>query len=395
MYYVKRKYLDDSAGISIFRKVNEHSMICFVEVQCKKWEHNQVNAGFVNLVKNLCHEECQFWGEKEHIENLKKMVNFASIEIHEVVLPELIVDSSKNQKEYYDILKPIFKHMEQCEDVKIVFLSAHKGIVLATAELAKEYPHYRIFLTMHSIMEQLYHKNTWFHKLYRLILRGEHNLDWVLKKIDNKCENVRFIIYVPGYVERMKRKLPNEIINKFIFMHHPYIFNKQAEGNYNDKEISVAIIGAAVNNNARYVIEHCSNEIVFNVVQRTNVKMESPNVRVINRGKEISAEDIKTCIKKSSWLMIPYDKNQYKLTASGIFWDAIANYKPIIALDSEYLKDYMKENKIGIMVTKKKDLGVQIGNFAEEDYKVLLRNISSLIAKIESENKEIICKMFA
>lgn len=43
-------------------------------------------------------------GEKEHINHLKKMVDFSSIETHGVALPKLIIDSSKNQKEYYDIL---------------------------------------------------------------------------------------------------------------------------------------------------------------------------------------------------------------------------------------------------------------------------------------------------
>lgn len=375
---------------SVSRVLERFSMICFIEAQCKKWEHNQVNAGFVKLVKSITDEECQFWGEKEHICNLKKMTEFDSVEIHEIDLPELIVDSSKNQQEYYDIFKPIFSYLGKYKDVKIIFLSAHKGIVLSNVDLAKEYPDYRIFLTMHSIMEQLYHKNTWFHKCYRIVLRGEHNLDWVLKKADDACPNLKFIIYVPGYKERINKTLPQYVVDKFIFMHHPYVFNNINEINDKRNNDAIAVIGAAVNKNAVDITKHCASSTMFNIVQRTKVKIEGKNVNILSKGKETTAKDIQECIDCSDWMLIPYSKNQYRLTASGIFWDSIANNKPIIALGSAYLKDYMEKYQIGIWEEKNKKLCERIKNLDKENYRQFSKEISKFIKIIEEENERII-----
>lgn len=365
-------------------------MICFIEAQCKNWEHNQVNAGFVKLVKHITDEECHFWGEKEHICNLKQMTEFDSITIHEMDLPELIIDSSKNCKEYYALLKPIFSSLKKSKNVKIVFLSAHKGIVLACIELAKEHPDYRIFLTMHSIMEQLYHKNTWFHKCYRLVLRGEHNLDWVLKKATVADTNLKFIIYVPGYKERMRKLLPEYVIDKFIFMHHPYVFNNIDNISDKNNNDAIAVIGAAVNKNAVDITKHCVSSATFNVVQRTKVKIEGENVNILSKGKGTTARDIQKCIDCSDWMLIPYNKYQYRLTASGIFWDSIANNKPIIGLGSAYLKDYMGKYQIGIWEEKTNKICERLKNLDKENYRDFSKGINEFIKIIEVENEKIV-----
>ena len=369
-------------------------MIYFIEMQCEKWAHVQVNAGVIELVhKAFPQEECALFGEREHIREVKSILKDDYLITHNINLPTQIMDSIKNENDYRIILEYI---ISQGDADKVILLSAHKGIILSVYSLARKYKKKNFFIIVHSIMEQLYHKNTCIHKCYRWLLRREKNLDWVLEQIDEDNNNIKFIIYVPEYKDRMEKKVSSKVVEKFYFLHHPYIFS-ESHTNLNSNNHEVAVWGAALNKTARKIIKNC-HEIKYNIVQRNNINLNDLyNVNIIKKGHNVSSYDIKKCIDQSSWVLIPYDKHQYQITASGLFWDAIANHKPLLTLDSPYFCSYIKKYEIGQIYYSVNSMVMTIEHLAneisKEEYERLVFNIKSFIDIVQVENEQYIVKI--
>ena len=56
----------------------------------------------------------------------------------------------------------------------------------------------------------------------------------------------------------------------------------------------------------------------------------------------VSNEELEDAINRFDYVLIPYSQDQYVVTASGIFCDAVSQEKPLLMLNSPYFAFYAK-----------------------------------------------------
>jgi hypothetical protein len=163
-------------------------------------------------------------------------------------------------------------------------------------------------------------------------------------------KNIYYIVLGKSIKENIDNIVPNELKKQIIFIDHPYIFNKDRR--YQEKKIDTIIVSTISN------IDSVRGLLLLDFVKKIKVKkkiivqiigrilekkiipffLEEGIVLTNNSGNSISREDYDEYIKKSDFILFLYPVESYKFTASGAVFDAIDNYKPIIALQNYYFK---------------------------------------------------------
>jgi len=358
-------------------------MIILVEMQCKEWEHNRVNAGIVDLFyKAFPKEEIRLYAEKNHIAGVKELIadkgiitNYTSIEFY-----DWRVGSEKNVDKYEQLMLQIID--SETDVKKIIFLSCNKGIIMAANRLSRRVPEVEVYLILHAALEEVCKKDSLQKKLrdlYNEILGREKDI--ILRDCINSCEalNCRFVLYSPCYEKQLKGKVKRKILNKFIFLHHPFYQDFSEIKERVDNKIVIGLYGQAVNENAYAVIatynkKYDNGRVLFRVMAKDdNPIWECKNVeRVLNKDFVTNAE-LEVTIQNFDYILIPYANNQYRVTASGIFWDAVSQEVPILMLDSPILKYYSKY-QVGVIKNDIDSLAACLGQLEFKENTVFGEN---------------------
>ena len=200
---------------------------------------------------------------------------------------------------------------------------------------------------------------------------------------DAGSQYVHYISYSPYIKECIGKWLPNEKINLFSFLHHPVVSAcYESEEKCKDKH-QIAIYGAAINHFSIDIVKEAADHAklkncVFKVLcdEKNEILKQKNVVNALKPGMKVIANTINNLIRESDFVLVPYDREQYKLTASGIFWDAIRNNVPVITLDSPYFR-YYKSGNYGFF---KEDVAeiielLEKGECWKQDYSSSLRQL--------------------
>ena len=90
---------------------------------------------------------------------------------------------------------------------------------------------------------------------------------------------------------------------------------------------------------------------------------------MLNKNKELLPfEQYNAYVQSMDAMLLLYDTNSYKLTASGAVLEAIWNEKPIIALHNMYF-DYLFEKfgRLGELFESEKDIAFYLNNCSQFD----------------------------
>lgn len=352
-------------------------MIILLEPVCSSWIHEEVNAGFLQLVRNNSNDEVLYIGEKEHVCCVRKIYADSQVK-YKVIIRQASWQGSDSYENtiYYFIL--MFSVIMKCKPNILFILCGYRPCILAAEMVSFLFPYIKINFIIHGMIEKYKGNSSSYERLF---------------KIATFCKRLRFVTYNPFCTDNywgVKRK-------KFFFLHHPYVKDRSQAIRKEriNTGVTIGIIGACANAKALKLISmvnRCKVEgdYEFLVISRFgNHFRHLKNVKVLDI--TFDREKKTRLMRNMDYLLLPYDRQEYTLSASGVLWDAISNHVPCLMLDCKYFEYYMPY-KIGYRAKNIKELceivceKIQCGR--EENEKFFMD-----LEKIEQERNRAIRQM--
>lgn len=316
-------------------------MVTLLEPVCYSWVHEEVNAGFLKLVSESCQDNITYIGERQHVKCVSKI--YKSSKVFYKQITELKVgddpDNYKNTIYYFNIINDAIR---KCHPSKMFILCAYRPCILAAEMASLISKSFKIYVMLHGMVEEHKGKTGSYRKLFQL---------------SKYCNNVCFMTYSP-FCTADYWNIP---ANKMIFFHHPYIEAKRRMGkSYNSDNIVIGIIGACANDKAVRLIHRINmmeekGKYEFWVLSRFAKKFSGlPHTRILDL--EFDRKCVEQVMSQMDYMLLPYGRQEYAISASGVLWDAVSNKVPCIMLDSRYF-EYYQPNKIGYHAKSIQELG--------------------------------------
>lgn len=347
------------------------NIIFLLEPQCIAWQHEMVNAGMLQLVEGICCDErLVFCAEERHISNVFDIVGEIT-EKRIIAIPDDITDfrSRKHIEIYYDIGKDMLAGVGT---KAVILLSSCQSNMCAFAKLAKENPNVRFIIIVHAIMEWMFSigriKRGGFRQKQKRAIQLVRDI-----KTCTKMDNVFFVSYSP-FIAECASYIGRKSSSKFVFLHHPYPQLKFEKNDRKEGKLGIGILGACANETSLVIAERCSSESVEFIF--------------FNKDKRITREQMNSMLKEVDCLLIPYNKEKYRISASGVLFDAVNYGIPIIGLDSPILKYYNDRFDIGWIFESVESLCASINQnrISREELKLKEKNMSIMRDVVKSEN---------
>ena len=210
---------------------------------------------------------------------------------------------------------------------------------------------------------------------------------------------VSFITLNPYANESLRGFLDTRILERTIFIHHPV--NGNMAHTRHESHTNILAYGQSVNANLSRIIKAAYRkafipEANLLILRRSPIDQMELTYRYPEDWCEVrqhhdgfKKKDMRECMMDADWIMIPYDREQYKVSMSGILADAIRFEIPILGLNSPILNFY-NDPPIGITAETPCELGSIIADVKdindESGYEMFKNNISSLKSRMQSEN---------
>lgn len=323
--------------------------ILVIEPECKGWNHEQVNSEFLNMISQYYPDDAIcFCAEKEHLDNIRRCKELLNVKYRKIVLPTNAGDTMKYWKYY---LKLIGDLLIQSKYQRVILLSSHKGNIQAINYLAERYRDVQFVITLHALVEQLLRHYT----LRDRLLNDKFFHGWKLKKLLNQSTrkgNIRYITYSPSLKDKLSTCLKRQTLDNIFFLNHPYPYMEKTQNEIHEGLV-IGLLGATINDNAEKIIsiveKACPKERYKFKLLRVSKRFEKyEHVEIVQNGGILSREIITQEMKNVDYLMIPYDRTMYGLSASGVFFDAVNYEIPVLMLDSPLLTWYDQKYNLGI-----------------------------------------------
>lgn len=369
-------------------------MIYCIECQFKGWSHQEVNSGLIKEIVQVCGKEpvCVV-AEQSHIDVLKTYEYAKEIKFMNYQMKSIQTSSSGedecNFKDYIISLKQLFSDIRLKEGDRVFFMSSNRALIVALELLAIQYEDVKFFFVMHAILEKVITEG--------MIKESKHvfTLKNILRLLSFN-RNVYLISYAPDTKKLLKEFLPVRALRQVIFLHHPVEREQEPDRVQHESTIKIALIGAAVNANGVKVINRAlektkSNKIEFMVLDRQYVQNSfcDERVKVTRKVMGFDEEEIREAIRTSDWILLPYDSSKYRISASGIFADAIRYEKSILALNSPYIRYYNDKCRIGFVEDSVEELADRIVEIADGvDTESFHKNVKKLGLKMKRYNEK-------
>lgn len=366
-------------------------MIILIEPQCVGWQHESVNAGFIESIKrNVGEETVKVYAEREHIHclrqllpDMEKKIVFQAIDV-----PQKKLDWTTPCPIYYRLFRKILCDPDNANVREVFLLSCNKGNLVAIRKMASAFKQTQFFIVMHAIAEQLVNKE----KVPRHTILS---LKCILNTFSAK-KNVKLITYSPVAREVLSNVLKKKILDKVMFLHHPFpTWEQEIQDANEDGIIHIVIVGAGVRKDVHDFIKSIDREItgkiVFDIMDRSEIDFSDlKNVRIIKKGKDIANAEIAQLMKKSHFVFLPYTKKEYQISCSGVLIDAIRQAVPILSFDSGLLVWYNQYHigKVCSSHDEMRDYLMRLRDGERDQWSVYQQNISALRQRILEENDD-------
>lgn len=170
-----------------------------------------------------------------------------------------------------------------------------------------------------------------------------------------------FILLSPKMVSYFNSFIPKKNHDRMFSIDHSYIradinINEKIETINSDNRVKIGIPGAitplrGLNTLKKILDKVNNNDICIYALSSCSENLDNKNFIQINKNNQLMpAEQYSAYVKSMDMMLLFYDVDSYKLTASGAILEAVWNEKPIIALRNMYF-DYLFEkfNNLGIL----------------------------------------------
>lgn len=371
-------------------------MIVLIEPQCTGWQHESVNAGFIeNLKKAVGKEEIKVYAERSHINCLKDLLPNIEKEIFFSVIdiPSKNLDYSTTFFTYKNLFYKILRDLKNCDIRAVFLLSCNKGNLLAIRGIASRFRNINFCIVVHGIMEQILNKE-------KVPPKTILSLETILKFFVN-IKNVVFITYSPTAKNILANNLSHAIINRFQFLHLPFpTFIENNQMLNGDGKIHIAILGAGAKKGIHDFIQsidcEIKDKISFDVLLRGKVDFSDvESVNIIKEGENITYFEIVQMIGRSNYTFIPHMSKEYQVSSSGILMDSIQQATPILSFDTNSTLWYNQYNigRVCASYDEMKSFLIKLCECGDDLWDVYKQNIIKLRRKVVFENENIIKKI--
>lgn len=302
-------------------------MVVLLEAINYGWVHEEVNAGMLQLINQCLDDDVVYVGEKEQVKTIRRLhkgkrVSFATCS-------KILEDEEKDScKSVFYYIRLINSCINKYSPRQIFVLYANPICLLATLLVSLVHRKVSFRICIHGTVERNLHYKKAYKRLFKFA----------------QCnEKVKIITFSPYCTDSYW-----EIRNKMNFIHHPFIpaVIRHDSDNIKDRKVIIGVIGACANPRAKKIIVAINRmkldcDYEFWVASRFAKQFERmEHVRIIDLSFE--RKEMEAQIQKMDCMLLPYDKNEYQISASGVLWDAVSNHVPCFMLDSPYFCYYVK-----------------------------------------------------
>ncbi len=375
-------------------------MIIVLEPQCIGSAHDIVNASLIYSIsianKN---EKISFFADLSHICCIKKILSDTNIDIQNidyfpVIIPQKNLLSLSKIVTYYKLINRLLWYANEKKINKIIFLSVYSYNLLILKYLLKQvhYNHFQIKIIVHGVLEEIKNPNSSF------ILNRIKQFGYALDQKDN--DNIQYIVLSPSILNTIS-DISKPPFDKFTAIDLPYIYDNTETKTKTDNRIVFATIGQGnpylmkcvakalqmqtnqtVEYEFRIIGENCGNTNIINqkykkliscfisIIDRKTInwfltsflpisskvstylsdKIHITSINCVSKGKRLSRNEIERYVRDVDYLIFFYNRDSYKYTASGSFFDAISYRIPIIFIGNTFFDYYFSSYKIGYRV---------------------------------------------
>lgn len=328
--------------------------------------HEVINQSYLMMIASL-YERVIYIADKSSCENLKKLLTECHFDYSNVVFVEKHFTRIHTGWDGLDYLLLMiltgwldFLYYMRVKDNSDVFYNNNIYEGISLIKLFSFGKSNRIFDMCHSDMEHIEKgiDDTLAIKFFGWYLRHVFKHTKISRKI-------HFILLSSDMVKIfLKHILP--VNQELIFsIDHAYIRpgNVIVKEKSNDGKIRIGIPGAITPTRGlgtlKYILEHLTNEnVIIYSLSFVNGNINSEHFVELNKtGGLLPFEEYNANVQKMDLLLLLYDKDSYKLTASGAVLEAIWDSKPIIALENYYFRYlFNKFGDLGILCDSLEDL---------------------------------------
>ena len=357
--------------------MEKFKIACIIDTYSKGSYHEVINQSYLMMIAEL-YDKVIYIADKSSCDNLRKLLDSCNVHYDNISFKEknivnirywgdginyilkLMVVSFLNYRYYITLPKG-------CD----VFYNNNIFFAISLISLLSK-KNKRVFSMCHNEMELI--KFDMANSLATKLLSRYFNFIFNKTRI-NKI--FHFILLSPKMVDYFSSFISKEENRRVLFsIDHAYIrpTNSEYQSKIKDTRRKIGITGALNKsrglNSLRYILNKISNkDICIYSLSSCPEMVDSPQfVRLNDLNRLLPFEEYNSNVRSMDAVLLLYDTDSYKLTASGAILEAIWNMKPIIALRNDYF-DYIFR---------------KFGNMG-----VLCDNIDQLCIKLEIfENKE-------
>lgn len=345
-------------------------MIIIAEPQCVGFEHVEFNSALIIAIKNaLKDENILFIAEKKHLNYVRNIVDSYSMDIEykQIIIPMRSQSDFLRFPSEYRTIHNIFRTAKELKSSKIIFSSVSSSSIISIKIMIRLFQNVKVLTVLHGILNSL--------KSVPKI--PTELIFWIniwLRFFNSR--RLKFLVLGKYIESELIREIPISLCTESIDM--PVIF-KSNQIHYLpiNKKIKFGYLGVIHNLKGIDLFLNLSNDI-YKLKSNKNAKfivighitdgrtdkfpksvfVPSPNIPLTN-------EEYENYIKKTNYLIFPYNEHYTKLRASATLFDAFSYLKPIIALKTPYFEYFF--DKMG-------DIG-----YLCEDYDEMLEIIIKIV----------------
>jgi hypothetical protein len=360
-------------------------MIIIFEPQCRGFEHEQFNAGFLyGYSLAYSNDKIVFFAEKNHIDCVKNVFTSANLSLKKIQFVDIEIPAINSLAKfrvifaYYRMLKKLLCYAYENRCNRIVFLSifAFNLIPLKILLQFKNNNLFQVHMVMHGTLEFVKKKNGLIPTIFitnainrlkkyvglsyeKVNPTNKYFYEILFKKslyfLNNK--NITYYVFRDDSLRKLTNYLP-KIDSCFKSIDLPYIFkglswkneikpsNRKVFATIGNRDVSVVKeVVRKLNSDISISVSNYEIRVIGsgNIIRQDDLE----TIKYIGRGQRLTRVEIEEQLKDVQYILFFYDSDSYELTTSGSFFDAIAYVKPLIFLKNHCFDYYYQDYKFG------------------------------------------------
>lgn len=337
--------------------------------------HEVINLTWIIMLAQI-YTKVEYIGEENYLKKIQMQASQLGYSLNNVYYKPIKIHNFKRWKSlnflfYLAIVsfRDIYYYMNSpkyCD----VFYNNNTYFSLITLSLISILKRNKLYILCHSELENIHIKwNGYINYIYGIYLR-----------ICFKCipfnRHFHFIVLGDNMKKYISTIISSNNAKRFYSIDHPYIREQVSTpllSTKNNDFIKIGIIslikkGRGLNNLNKLLSQKLPENIkIFPISKISGSYNDIHQIidKTLNPNNELLPSELYLSnIQKMDYILMLYDTNGYKLTASGSILEAIWNEKPIIALSNEYFKYlFDKYGEMGVLCSTIEELHKTITEF--------------------------------